>query len=91
MIKTIVFGHIERYSTENFSHSFEVSEYRGYGKGLDYKQYVCEAIWNNRVITSAVADSRIEAVKKAFNQLQETAYRLPFADYRMSDILTGQC
>lgn len=90
MIKSIVFGHIERYSTDNFSHAFEVSEYRCYGKELDYKRYVCEAMWNNRMITSAVADTRTEAIQQALNKLQETAYRLPFATYRMADILTGQ-
>lgn len=90
MNKSIVYGHIERYSTDNFSHAFEVLEYRYYSGKFDQKRYVCEAIWNNRVITSAVADTRIEAIQEALNKLQQTAYKLPFAEYRMADVLTGQ-
>ena len=87
MIKSIVYGNIERYSTDNFSHHFEVRPVNLYGAPT---VYYCDVRWNNRRITTGSATTRIDSIRKALNALQQTAYKLPFADYRMADVLTGQ-
>jgi hypothetical protein len=84
MIKTIVWdGKVERYSTENFSHQFEVERfYRG--------GYECHINFAGREVIARTGSNRIESIQNALSALQQSAYKLPFAEYRMEDILTGQ-
>lgn len=84
MLKAIVWnGKVERYYTENNSHQFEVSR-------MWNGRYNCDVNWAGRTVITTGGNTRIEAIQNALTRLQQTAYKLPFATYRMADILTGQ-
>lgn len=88
MRKTIVWGNVTRYSTPDFSHAFEVQ--RNKNVRDEARRWTCEVYWNNRVITAGYAATRQGSIAQALERLQTTAYKMPFASYRMADVLSGQ-
>ncbi len=80
-------GALVAYATNDSSHCFEVRCIQKHGNPV---VYTCEVKCKNRVRSAATANSRIEAIRNAYVSLQTTDYKLPFGDYRMADILTGQ-